>query len=78
MFRIDLDGLCADGTLNEYALSRNYRPPKEMTGALLPRCPHVPASSAQLSTWRNDLFSPPLSPWATVKAGPAAATVANL
>ncbi len=40
-----------DGALNEYALSRNCRPAKEITGTLLPRFPHVPASDAQLTTW---------------------------
>ncbi len=75
VFRIDIEGLCLHGTLNEYALSRNYRPAKEITGTLLPRFPHVPASGAQLTTWLNDLFS---SPRPTVRAGPAAATAANL
>ena len=39
-FRIDLEGLIADGTVDEYAQSRNYRG-QDLTSALLPRYQHI-------------------------------------
>jgi len=56
-FRIDLEGLIADGTLDEYAQSRNCRG-QDLTSALLPRFQHVRDSGRQLTAWLNDIFSP--------------------
>ena len=56
-FRIDLEGLCADGTLDEYAQSRNYRG-QDLSRALLPRFQHMRENGRQLSAWLNDIFSP--------------------
>jgi len=56
-FRIDLEGLCADGTIDEYAMSMNYRLGL-LTEELLPRFQHVRESGKQLTAWLNDLFSP--------------------
>jgi hypothetical protein len=56
-FRLDLEGLCADGTLDEYAQSRNYQG-QSLSEALLPRFQHVRDSGRQLTAWLNDIFSP--------------------
>jgi hypothetical protein len=56
-FRIDLEGLCADGIIDEYILSQNYRQ-GELTEALLPRFQHVRDSGRQLTAWLNDFFTP--------------------
>lgn len=56
-FRIDLEGLIADGTVDEYAQSRNYRG-QDLTSALLPRYQHIRDAGRQLTAWLNDIFSP--------------------
>ncbi len=58
VFRIDLEGLCAEQVLDEYFQSRNYRQEEDFVDVLLPRYQHVKDSSRQLSAWLNDFFSP--------------------
>ena len=56
-FRIDLEGLCAEGVINEYAQSRNYRQDDNIDAMFFPRFQHVPDSGAQLTAWLNDIFT---------------------
>jgi hypothetical protein len=57
VFRIDLERLCAEGVINEYAQSRNYRQDESIDAMFLPRFQHVRDSGAQLTGWLNDLFT---------------------
>lgn len=58
VFRIDLEGLCAEGVLNEYAQSRNYRQDPSIEEMFFPRFQHVCDSGVQLTAWLNDFFTP--------------------
>jgi hypothetical protein len=48
-FRIDLERLCTEGVVNEYAQSRNYRQEESLDGAFFPRFRHVQDSGRQLT-----------------------------
>jgi|GEM_PF-4092514 len=56
-FRIDLEGLCRDGIVDEYSVPANYRgTAPDINSYLLPRFDNVKASGKQLTAWLNDIL----------------------
>ncbi len=56
VFRIDLEGLCAEGVIDEFIYPGSFRK-SDINDIMLPRFSHVLDSGRQLTAWLNDFFS---------------------
>lgn len=58
-FRLDLEGLCKDGIINEYSVPANYRvSAPDIDSYLFPRFQYVKESDIVMTAWLNDFLTP--------------------